>query len=81
MVFFSVCTDLYCTVAATEDPKTSSCHLLYIQKDNHPELKMNLSFTICHNYMPVQYHCFSFSYAQAAFGPVISSQSLLHYFS
>lgn len=50
----------YCTVA-TEDPKTSSCNLLYTQKDNHPELKINSSFTICHNYLPVQCHYFSFS--------------------
>lgn len=67
---FAGCTDLYCTMEGTEDPKPSSCHNLRTQKDNHPELKMNLSLPICHNYMPVQYHCLSSSYTRAAFGPV-----------
>lgn len=58
--FFAVCIDLNCIVA-TEDPKTSSCNLLYTQKDNHPKLKINSPFRVCHSYLPVQCHYLSFS--------------------
>lgn len=59
-MFFALCIDFYCTVA-TEEPETSSCCLLCTQKDKHPELQVNFSFTVCHNYLPVQSHYLSFS--------------------
>lgn len=55
-----------------QKPKTTSNSLVIFntQKSPHPEIKINLSFKICWNYMPIQYYRLSFPHAQAAFGPV-----------
>lgn len=51
-------------------PQVTVLSSLTPKKAPHPEIKINLSFKICWNYMPIQYYRLSFPHAQAAFGPV-----------